>query len=84
MAAGETSWFGYARCVIDWARTHGQPIKVAPDAVTPVPTSAYPTAARRPLNSRLDTHKLRRTFGLQLPNWQVGVRRMVRELIGSS
>ena len=78
-AAGETSWHGYARFVIDWARQHGLPVKVASDAIQAVPTSAYPTPARRPLNSRLATHKFRRTFELTLPDWQAGVERMLNE-----
>jgi dTDP-4-dehydrorhamnose reductase len=49
--------------------------------VRAIPTSAYPTPARRPLNSRLDASKLRRTFGLHLPLWQVGVARMLDEIL---
>jgi dTDP-4-dehydrorhamnose reductase len=82
VAAGETSWHGYARHVIEWARAHGHPVKVAPDAIVPVPTSAFPTAARRPLNSRLATDRLRATFGLTLPHWQAGVDRMLSEVLG--
>ena len=82
VAAGETSWHGYARYVIEWARGHGVPIKVAPDAVLPVPTTAYPTPAKRPLNSRLATDKLRTTFGLTLPHWQSGVERLLTEIHG--
>ncbi len=81
-AAGETSWHGYARLVIEWARAAGQPLKVAPDAVRPIPTSAYPTPAQRPLNSRLSTVKLQTAFGLHLPAWQVGVERMLAEVLG--
>jgi dTDP-4-dehydrorhamnose reductase len=58
-------------------------VKVAPDAIRPVPTSAYPTPARRPLNSRLDTTRLRAAFGLCLPPWQVGVERMLVEVLGT-
>jgi dTDP-4-dehydrorhamnose reductase len=79
VAAGETSWHGYARFVIDWACAQGLPVRVAADAIRPVPTSAYPTPARRPLNSRLATEKLRRSFGLTLPKWQAGVERMLAE-----
>ncbi len=79
VAAGETSWFGYARFVIEWARAHGLPVKVAAEAIKPVPSSAYPSAARRPLNSRLATAKLQRAFGLTLPHWQAGVERMLME-----
>lgn len=82
VAAGETSWHGYARFVIDWARAHGLPVKVAADAVAAVPTSAYPTPARRPLNSRLATAKLRSAFDLTLPHWQTGVERMLTEAYG--
>jgi len=80
VAGGETSWYGYARHVIEWARAHGKPIKVAPEAIRPIPTSAYPTPATRPLNSRLDTAKLRQAFDLTLPHWQVGVDRMLTEI----
>ncbi|MBM4213213.1 MAG: dTDP-4-dehydrorhamnose reductase [Gammaproteobacteria bacterium] len=82
VAAGETSWFDYARFVIDWARVNGQSVKVAPDAIRAVPTSAYPTPAARPLNSRLSTAKLRTAFSLNLPDWRVGVERMLRETCG--
>lgn len=82
VAAGETSWHGYARFVIEWARQRGHAIKVAPDAIAAVPTTAFPTPAKRPLNSRLDTSKLRRTFGLHLPHWQTGVERMLSEVLG--
>lgn len=80
VAAGETNWCQYARFVIAWARDQGLPIKVDPEAVQGIPTSAYPAAACRPLNSRLDTRKLRSTFGLELPTWQVGVTRMLHEV----
>ena len=84
VAQGETSWHGYARHVIEFARAAGQPIKVAPDAILAVPTSAFPTPARRPGNSRMDTHKLQHTFGLALPRWQNGVDRMLTEVFGAS
>ena len=82
VAAGETHWHGYATHVIEWARAHGHAVKVAPDAIVPVPTSAFPTPAKRPLNSRLDTRKLRETFGVVLPPWQHGVDRMLAEILG--
>jgi dTDP-4-dehydrorhamnose reductase len=82
VAQGQTSWHAYARHVIEFARAAGQPIKVAPDAILPVPTSAFPTPAHRPGNSRMNTHKLRHTFGLALPGWQSGVERMLVEVLG--
>lgn len=84
VAGGETSWYGYAGFVIELARQVGIELKVAPDAIVPVPTTAYPLPARRPRNSRLDTHKLRSTFGLNLPPWQAGVARMLSEVLDSS
>ena len=79
VAAGETSWHGYASFVIDWARANGLPLKVAPGAIEPVPTTAFPTPARRPLNSRLSTRRLEQAFGLVMPPWQDGVERMLTE-----
>jgi len=80
VAGGETSWYGYAQYVIDWARAQGWPIKVGTDKVLPIPTAEYPTPAQRPLNSRLDTGQLRQGFGLSLPDWRTGVARMLNEL----
>ena len=79
VAGGETTWHAYAQLVIEHARAAGMPIKVAADAVRPIPTTAYPTPATRPLNSRLDTSRLRSAFGLHLPDWQAGVVRMLTE-----
>ena len=79
VAAGETSWFAYARFVIDWARRNGLKVQVPADAIRPAASSAYPSVAKRPLNSRLATEKLRRVFGLTLPPWQAGVERMLVE-----
>lgn len=81
VASGETSWFGYARHVIGFARAAGRPLRVELDAIRPVPTSAYVTAAKRPLNSRLATAKLRESFGLELPDWRSGVNRMLSEVL---
>jgi dTDP-4-dehydrorhamnose reductase len=81
VAAGETSWHGYASHVIAQAR-HIQPelgLKVTD--IAPVPTSAFPTPAQRPLNSRLSTHKLQQALGLVLPPWQQGVNRMLAEIL---
>ena len=82
VASGETSWHGYARHVIEFARAAGRPIKVEAQAIEAVPTSAFPTPAKRPSNSRMDTGKLRQTFGVHLPDWQRGVERMLNEILG--
>jgi dTDP-4-dehydrorhamnose reductase len=80
---GETSWYSYACYVLSQARQAGIELKVAAENVTPVPTSAYPLPARRPLNSRLDTKKLQTTFDVHLPLWQTGVARMLTEILVS-
>lgn len=79
-AGGTTTWYDYARCAIEFARHAGKNIKVERESIKPIPTSSYPTPAVRPLNSRLDTFKLRSTFNLTLPDWQIGVRRMLTEI----
>lgn len=80
VASGETTWYDYARFVIHFARDAGIDIKIADDAIIPVPTSAFPTPATRPLNSRLNTSKLCANFDMNLPHWQTGVARMLTEL----
>ncbi|WP_394787952.1 dTDP-4-dehydrorhamnose reductase [Rhodoferax sp.] len=80
-AAGETTWHGYAQFVLAQARQAGVVLKAGPDAVAAVPTSAFPTPAQRPHNSRLDTHKLQAAFDLTLPDWQTGVARMLNETL---
>ena len=80
VAGGETSWYGYACYVLHLARQAGIELKVAGDSVIPVPTSAFPLPARRPLNSRLDASKLQTTFDVRLPLWQIGVARMIAEI----
>ena len=81
VAAGKTSWYGYARFVLNCARESGLRLKVAPENILPVPTSAFPSPATRPKNSRLDTEKLQSTFDLNLPSWQTGVARMLTETL---
>jgi dTDP-4-dehydrorhamnose reductase len=79
-AAGETTWNRYARFVLATAQQSGVTLKAGPDQVEPVPTSAFPTPARRPHNSRLDTSRFCAAFGLALPPWQQGVARMLQEI----
>jgi len=81
VAAGETSWHGYARFVIDTTRELRPDLALKVQAIDPVPTSAFPTPARRPHNSRLSTRRLQDTFGLHLPHWQRGVRRLLQEIL---
>ncbi|MFO0697649.1 MAG: dTDP-4-dehydrorhamnose reductase [Nitrospira sp.] len=81
VAGGETTWCEYARFVVLEARASGRPLKLRPEAIQGIPSSEYLTAAKRPTNSRLDTSKLRKTFDLELPDWQCGVRRILRQIL---
>ncbi|MBV7496128.1 dTDP-4-dehydrorhamnose reductase [Pseudomonas sp. PDM24] len=78
-ASGEVSWHGYASHVIGFAKANGEELAVT--TINSIDTTAYPTPARRPLNSRLNTQKLRDNFSLHLPDWQSGVTRMLMEVL---
>lgn len=79
VASGETTWHAYATKVIEFARAQGVELQV--QAINAVPTSAFPTPAKRPANSRLNTEKFQQAFGLNLPDWTVGVERMLLETL---
>lgn len=78
-ASGETSWYEYAQYIFDVARHKGLVLKL--QQVHPIVTTAYPTPAKRPLNSRLNTQKLQQQFHLHLPHWQQGVEQVLGEII---
>lgn len=78
-AGGEVSWHGYASHVIEFAKASGQQLAVT--VVNPIEATFYPVKAHRPLNSRLNTKKLRDNFSLHLPDWQSGVTRMLMEAL---
>lgn len=81
VAGGETTWHSYAKYVVEHARQVQSAINIIAKEIAPVPTSAFPTPARRPHNSRLDNAKLQAAFGLRLPPWQQGVARMLTEIL---
>lgn len=80
-ASGTTTWHGYASHVIETARRLQPTQALKVQAIDPVSTSAFPTPAQRPHNSRLNTTHLQQTFGLTLPAWQQGVDRMLAEIL---
>ena len=80
-AGGATTWYGYVKHVLAIVESTQSTIKIIAKEVDPVPTSAFPTAAQRPHNSRLNTANLEATFGLSLPGWQQGVDRMLAEVM---
>lgn len=65
-AQGETSWFGFASAIAEHLQRQGKRVAT----LQPIPSSAYPTPAQRPLNSRLDCGRLQRDWHVQLPDWQ--------------
>jgi dTDP-4-dehydrorhamnose reductase len=80
-AGGETNWFSYSKMAIALAKQSKLATKLVVKTVDAVPTSAFPTPARRPHNSRLDTAKLQAAMGLTLPDWTQGVERMLAETL---
>lgn len=80
-AAGETNWWQYAKAVIDYADQAGVPLRAKSAAVLPIATREYPTAAARPLNSRLNTAKFQAAFGLRLPPWQTCLQHTLRQIV---
>ena len=83
VAAGQTSWHGYASHVIEIAKRLRPASEWRVQEVAPVPSSAFVTAAQRPHNSRLATARLEASFGLRMPAWQDGVERMLAEILSS-
>ena len=81
VAGGETTWHGYASHVVAQARQRQPGLGLKVNEIAPVPTSAFPTPAQRPLNSRLNTAKLQQAFGVVLPPWQQGVDRLLSEIL---
>ena len=81
VAGGETNWCDYARFVIGEAVKAGKQMNVLPEAVKAITTADYPTPAKRPANSRLDTAKFRNTFGLALPHWQAGLSHILQRIL---
>jgi dTDP-4-dehydrorhamnose reductase len=80
-AAGETTWFDYARHVIAGATQRGAVLRAGVESARPIPTSAYPLPAPRPASSRLSVRKLEASFGLRMPDWQHHVDRLLDEIV---
>ena len=78
---GETNWHAYASLISSEAMKLNLKVKCAPDKIHPILSSEYPTAAKRPLNSRLNCEKIKKTFMLELPHWESEVKKVLREII---
>lgn len=75
--AGEVSWYGFAQAIAEGLRGKGCKLKL--QELQPIPSSDYPTPAKRPLNSRLDNSKCAQIFGVSLPDWQEGLKHCLNE-----
>lgn len=82
-AAGETSWHGYAQRALRMAAASGLALRLDPETIRAIPSSDYPTPARRPANSRLDCRKLSQALDLTLPEWELAVDQATRVLLGN-
>lgn len=80
-AAGETTWHEYACRVVESAYNAGKALKLRVENIHPITTAQYPLPAPRPANSRLDTTRLRSTFGVTLPDWRMGLGEVMRQLL---
>lgn len=80
-AQGETSWHAYARHIVQKLASSGIKTRLTPQAISEVTTANYPTAARRPANSRLDTAKIRQRFHVELPLWNTAVDECLARLL---
>ncbi|NTV72291.1 MAG: dTDP-4-dehydrorhamnose reductase [Azonexaceae bacterium] len=80
-AARPVSWCEFARTIVSLAgQMPGFNLRLNPEAIRPITTAEYPVPARRPLNSRLDCTRLETDFGLQMPDWQPYLGRMLQLL----
>lgn len=80
-ASGETSWYDYARFILEIVQKQGGKVRLRSTAISPILTANYSTPAPRPLNSRLDTHRFTETFDLRLPPWESGVASVLTEIM---
>jgi dTDP-4-dehydrorhamnose reductase len=77
----ETNWYLYACFITDEAKRLGLQTLMTSKDIKPISSDAYPTLAKRPMNSRLDTTKIKKTFMLELPHWEEEVKRILKVLI---
>ena len=75
---GEASWYQYACFITDEARRLGLKTTMTSKDIKAIPSDAYPTLAKRPINSRLDTTKIKKTFILELPSWKEEVASVIK------
>lgn len=80
-AGGKTSWFAYAKYIVEKAHEKGLELRLPVENILPILAAEYALPARRPANSVLATRKIRQTFGLTLPCWKTGVDQVLDDLV---
>lgn len=78
-SSGETSWYGFARQIVDNIREQGT-LTLKNKLIQPIPTTDYPLPAQRPANSRISCSRLEQQFGLSLPSWDNALKLCMQEL----
>jgi dTDP-4-dehydrorhamnose reductase len=78
---GDTDWFHYACFIVDEAMRLGLKTTMTSKDIKPISSDAYRTLAKRPMNSRLDATKIKKTFMLELPHWEEEVKKVLKEII---
>jgi dTDP-4-dehydrorhamnose reductase len=80
-SSGDTDWFHYARFIVDEAMRLGLKTTMTSKDIKPISSDLYPTLAKRPMNSRLYTDKITKTFMLELPHWEEEVKKILKVII---
>ncbi len=79
-ASGATSWYGFAKAILEEAKRHGQLSTQPMPHLKPIPSEAYPLPAARPKNSRLAAERLSERFGIGLPDWKQALALCIAEM----
>ena len=78
---GETDWYHYACFITDESVRLGLKTLMSSKDIKPISSHSHPATAKRPINSRLDSTKIKKTFMLELPHWETEVTRILNDLI---
>ena len=79
-ASGATSWHGLACRAVDRAIANGWKLRLRGGDIQAIGTADFPTPAKRPANSRLDSSDLEEALGLHFPDWTIDVDRVVDQI----
>ena len=80
--SGNTSWYGFAQYLLEKGQSIVDGLSSHSVNLNPIPTSQYPTPAKRPKNSLLNTNKISQEFGIFMPMWQTHVDRFLNQNYG--